>query len=330
MKKIRKALILLLSAAVLTALCACGASSPFSEIEENYSIELPLYEQTGYNILSLSYEYSDFVFNELGQVTEKKESGDSNGTITYEYDDQGRVLSETDTNYYGYDKTSYTYNEDGTVATVAESSDFSVRDGNLFTHTYEKDDMNRIVRETVVNTTSDDNYTTVYDYEYDDAGNVIRETQTTPLNTYVLECVYDSQGHRVSEYVTNAEGEKSVNTYNYECVDYLTMSPQTHPELTAPAEWTSFESQEAIPVPSSCVTTITDGGENTYRLPGDKEAAYLEYLKYQTILTDLCGFALEPGESGTHMTVLRDDKAVAIINVGYDADGYLLSFSFEG
>ena len=328
--KIRKTWILLLAVAMIVSLCACGESSPFSEIEGNYSIKLPLYEMTAYNVRSFEYEYSDFVFNELGQVTEKKESGDSSGIITYTYDDQGRVLTETDTNrLYGYETTTYTYNEDGTVATLSESSDFSIRDGNVFAYTYERDDMNRIIRETTVNTTSEDQYQNIRDYEYDEYGNVIRETQTSPSSVYVLECEYDSMGHRISEYVTDPDGEKTVNRYTYECVDYLTMSPQTHSELAAPADWTSFESQEALPVPSSCVTTITDGGENTYRLPGDKESAYLEYLKYQTILTDLCGFELEPDESGGRMTVLKDGETAGVMSIGYDADGYLLNFSFE-
>ena len=327
--KVRKPWILLLALAMTASLCACGESSPFSEIGEDCSIKLPLYEMTGYNIRSLEYEYSDFVFNELGQVTEKKESGDSSGTITYTYDDQGRVLTETDTNYYGYETNTYTYNEDGTIATLSESSDFSVRDGNVFAYTYERDDMNRVVRETVVNTTSEDRYTNIYDYEYDEYGNVIRETQTSPTSVYVLECAYDNMGHRISESVTAQDGEVTVNHYTYECVDYLTMSPQTHSELAAPANWTSFESQETLPVPSSCVTTITEGTENMYRLPGDKESAYLEYLKYQTILTDLCGFTLEPDESGVRTTVLKDGETAAVMSIGYDADGYLLNFSFE-
>lgn len=332
MKKLQKIFIFLLTAAMLWSLCACGNSSPFSEIEEEYSIELPLYQLTEYKNLAGTYKYSDFVFDDSGRVSEKKESGSSRGTITYKYDEQGRVLSETDTNSYGYETTDYTYDEQGEIATVSESSDYSIRGGNVFQYTYERDDQNRIVKMTTVNTASEDLNTCVYAYEYDDFGNVSKETQTTSNSTYILECSYDAQGHRVQERVKNMKkGNTYINTFKYECVDYLTMSPGKNSELAAVSSWKSFESQEALPVPDSCVTTISqdsDAGDNTYRLPGNKEAAYLEYLKYQTILSDLCGFTLEPGDDGS-MTIQKGEETIGVMTVGYDAKGFLLRFAFE-
>ena len=327
----KKRLIPLLILTLLWALCACGSSSPFSGVEKNYTIQLPLYQLTQCNNVAGSYEYSDFVFDDKGRVTEKKMSGSDRGTLTYEYDEQGRVISETDTGSYGYEKTSYTYNEEGLISTASETSDFSVRDGNVFEYTYERDGQNRVVKMTTVNVTDEDRYTTVYDYEYDDAGNIIRETQTTPLSTYVLECTYDSQGHRILERVENLKkGSSHTNTYAYEYAEHFSMSPDKNSELAAPESWISFEENEGLPVPDSCVTSITSAGDDSgvYRLPGEKEAAYLEYLKYQTILSDLCGFVLEWGDDGS-IAVLKEDQTVAVMKVGYDEKGYTLCFSFD-
>lgn len=329
----KKAIPLLLTLALTMSFTACGTSSAFSSVEETYTIDLPLYQLVEYRVFGNSYQYSDFVFDDNGLLTEKacRENNHATSTITYTYDEQGRVLTETETSHYGYDRSTYTYNGDGHIATLTESSDFSIRDGNVFQYVYEMDEQGRVVQMTVVNVTAEDAYT-IYSYVYDDQGNVAQETQTSARSTYVLDCSYDNLGHRILERVKKkSDGSSHIDTYSYACVGSRTLSSETDPTLAAPSSWVAFQALSALPTPDSCVTTISqdpNGGEGVYRLPGDKDAAYLEYLKYLTILSDLCGFTTQANEDGS-TSLLLEEAVAAVLSVGYDAEGFFLQVSFS-
>ena len=210
-----------------------STSTPPAEASEPEPEKIPVYELVESKIYSSTYTYSDFVLDEDGRVLEKKVSGSENGTYTYEYDDEGRVIAENYTSRSGsYDNYTYTYNEFGLKATEVESSS-GIRDGNTFVYDYEYDDQNRPVKMTSVNTAAD-NYSMLYTYEYDENGNVAVETQTTYAdgldgpagNSYEIHHTYDEEG-RVVKSVSQKVGESSTstNTYTYDCVGYCTVAP---------------------------------------------------------------------------------------------------------
>ena len=163
--------------------------------------------------------YSDHEINELGQVVKAiKKEGNSTYTVTYEYDDAGKLIKETTSNYYGDEVWTYTYDESGLLISEFQGD-------REFENTYTFDESGRISTKTMVNVTSDDNYTTVYSYTYNEDGSIATETQTSPSSTYVIEFEYDEKGRVVREDALK-EGESipSVTTYTYGVVGSYTPS----------------------------------------------------------------------------------------------------------
>ena len=350
-------LALLLALTMALTLCACGStpaassldqpagkSDPFDFGDTAYTVRIPVYDLVEREIYSMSYRYSDFVLDEQGRVAEKKVSGSENGTYTYTYDDQGRVLTENYTSNSGsYDNYTYTYNEHGEIATQAESSD-GFRDGNFWEHSYQYDDQGRVIEMAEVNTAADD-HTIVYTYEYDEDGNPARETQTTYPdglsgkrgNRYVLENSFDSQGRKIRS-VSQKEGEseRSTSTYTYDCVGCRECSPADTPDLKTTDCWAPFAECAALPTPDSCVGPITyarddsnaDAVIHTYYLGKDEAAANGAYHLYQGILGDVCGFTLQVEDSGL-VYLLRDGQLLSAMMAGHDPElGWFLQVSF--
>ena len=134
-------------------------------------------------------------YNDIGMVTEV--SG-AEGSITYQYDERGYLLSVENVNG---DVVSYTYDEYGNKTSM------TYPDGRVVSYTYDR--MNRMTGVTGL----DGEVTT---YTYDAAG---RRTETSG-NTLTTSYRYDSVGNLV-EQVTHGESEIAFS-YAYDRNGYLT------------------------------------------------------------------------------------------------------------
>ena len=101
-----------------------------------------------------------YTYDENGNLISEFQ-GDRTFNNTYTFDENGRVLTKksvnADTNYTML--YSYTYNEDGTIATETQTSDTSV-----YVITYKYDDNGRVVEETSVKKGESSGMTTKYTY----------------------------------------------------------------------------------------------------------------------------------------------------------------------
>ena len=317
-------------------------SEPFSFGTESYSIELPIYELVKRSNIAGAYIYSDFVFNEKGQLIEKKESGNSNGIITYEYDDKGRVISETDTSSYGYEKTEYTYNDKNLILRTKSTSDFSISDGSVSEYEYVLDDAGNIIKETVT-FPEYPNEPLIFEYEYDKKGVLIQETETwyegsAIYSQYIISKEYDSAGRLIREYVYDVieqENFDKPNTFEYAVVGSHSISSENDPTLLSKSQWQSFPEIEEIPLPHFCIADIAfetkqDNGTAiiyTFILPNSQDDANTTYYKYQSILADVCGFTLD--NSSDMVYISKDGELLGLMMAGNDSEyGFFLQISF--
>lgn len=131
---------------------------------------------------------------------------DSSGDHILTYDKKGNLIEDrVDKTIYGIEVTTYTYNDDNTVATksITKTKDGVTTQGNTWNYTYEKDDKNRVIKETSINVSSDDKYTMIYEYEYDENDMIIQKTEISPKSTYIIKYEYDEFGNKVKEKAHN-------------------------------------------------------------------------------------------------------------------------------
>lgn len=317
---------------------------PFDFGDINYKIKEPVYdliESNGYS----TYKYSNFIIDDNGRVSEKTVSGDEHGTYSFKYDEFGRIIEK---NYTapsgGYDNYTMTYNENNQIATMAESSS-NFRDGNFWEYTYKYDDQGRVI-ETAETNISSDNYTILYTYVYDDFGLAIQETQTTYKNglngsaghSYEIENTYDIDGNKIKSVSKKVgENKKTITTYIYDCVGFIDYSTETTTELNTTDKWLAFDECNFLPVPDSCVNTIsadkTDVNSSaniySYKLSDDESTANKYYHMYQRILSDICHFTLETDNNGM-IFIYQDGNLIAVMMAGNDKKlGYFLQISFS-
>lgn len=300
----------------------------FNDGAEEYSVVLPVYELVKRTTIAGTYEYSNFKYNEKGQLIEKKESGLSNGIITYEYDEEGRVISETDTNAYGSDKTEYTYNELG----LLENTEYSV---------YEYDEKGNLIKETFVHPEYPDE-PLILEYIYDESGVLLQEIETWYVgrsisSQYIINKKYDSAGRLVQEAVEDViDNDKYIKTYEYAVVSSYTISSSSDPALISATDWQSFSEITEMPSPDTCIADIhfekrEDNGTAiiyTFTLPPEQENANITYYKYQSILASVCGLALEVKDDMVYIT--SDGKLLSLMMAGKDdLYGNFMQISFQ-
>lgn len=300
----------------------------FNGGSEEYCVVLPVYELVKRTTIAGTYEYSNFKYNEKGQLIEKKESGLSNGIITYEYDEEGRVISETDTHAYGSDKTEYTYNELG----LLENTEYSI---------YEYDEKGNLIKETFIHPEYPDE-PLILEYIYDESDVLVQEIETwyegrSISSQYIINKKYDSAGRLVRDIVEDViDNDKWYNTYEYAVVSSYSISSASDPTLISATEWQSFSETTEMPSPDTCIADIhfekrEDNGTAiiyTFALPTEQENANVTYYKYQSILADVCGLALELKDDMVYIT--RDGKLLSLMMAGKDdLYGNFVQISFQ-
>ena len=386
----KRMIAILLLAALLTALCGCSGKNesepapsaggklpepavtvpatqpdPFDFGDVNYTLHLPVYELVRFTVLEEPYaEYSDFVYNEKGQLISKRwEEWDE--TYLYEYDEQGRLVKETEIDsdddrmvyYYTYYDTPYAYFDTrygsgtsfgyGLVKKMTRSATISFYDNAVWDYTYEFDDQGRVIRETSVFPT--DYVRDEIWYEYNDQGLISRKVEHSYYDgPYDRESDYDSEYVYIYDSAGRLVQEEAMlfasyddypsyytDTFEYEPVATREISTQTNPELLTADRWEGFSERYDLPMPDTCVDTIEYAGraENTaavvysYTLPGGQQSANEEYYKFQQILSEVCGFRCE--NRNDMLYIHAGDQLIALTMAGNDPElGYFVQLSF--
>ena len=170
--------------------------------------------------------FSDYQYDSsIGKITQyTKKGGTAEGTHKLSYDESGKLLKEIiepiASSLYVTDVISYTYNEDGTVATETnkEEKDGKEKTGSIFNYAYEKDSDGRVIKKTSINITGD-NYKMVYEYQYNE-NKVVEEKQTSPHTTYEIMYEYDEVGNIIKEksYEIKKPSDVTITNYIYDVV----------------------------------------------------------------------------------------------------------------
>lgn len=341
---------------------------PFDFGDVHYSLHMPVYEvvsctmESGGELLA-EFKYTDFVYNEKGQLTSKTET-EWEYDYEYEYDDQGRVSVEIQKDEYSTNVHHYTYydidypvyqfadgtwekNGSGLVKSLFRESDLEFYDNYRVEYKYEFDEQGRVIKETSV--VRSDYYRNEYNYTYNDMGQICRvysetfydgDWQTKADNWSDYTMTYDVAGNLIREegtsfYSWDDYPEKDLITYEYGVTDHREISTETNPELLTTDNWESFAECFELPVPSSCIDTIEVLMQETkdncilysYTLPNDSNAYYEAYSQYRTILSQICGFTLQEQENMT--ALYKGGSQVGYMDCGYDAQyGYFLMIGF--
>ena len=177
MKKIAVAA---LTAVLLFSFTACGSKT----------VEEDIWTVVSEDTVGL-HEYSDIQFDDKGNVISKRDGYPVE--ITYEYDENGRVIRETERNEY----TKY-------------------RDGLVFTFDYKFDNKDRVARMTIHSNVNDG--ITICDYTYDDNDKIISKTETDGKGSYSAstDYEYDENGNVIASHCTFSDGDTLDMSYTYE------------------------------------------------------------------------------------------------------------------
>lgn len=118
---------------------------------------------------------------------------------------------------YGVATNTYEYDENGLVIRETETSDYAkYRDGLVFTFDYKFDNKGRVARMTIHSNVNDG--ITVCDYTYDDNDRIISKTETDGKGSYSAstEYEYDENGNVVASHCTFDDGDTVDMNYTYE------------------------------------------------------------------------------------------------------------------
>lgn len=245
----------LLTCATMLTLTACGEASTTNklklpELESDYSVEIPIYEVVALKVynskgdLNHDLAYTDFVYDENGELESRTQSNEYTGDTTtppvYEYDENGRVVKAISKKvfspalgrYLGY-VTEYEYDEQGrrirTVQTDTEAPSYYV----IYEYTYYD---NGFLKKSVEQTSeySGEEFITNVDYVYNDDGTI--QSQRTYGTDYfhstfdfanLAEFTYNNlgyiSGYRMTSY-ESLSNENSITDYqcDYDPLGYLT------------------------------------------------------------------------------------------------------------
>lgn len=281
------------AAVSMLLLTGCSAS-----VDPHYEITRDVYGVVQETRYSFEWNYSDFQFDQNGNVIGEEVSGDSRNKITYEYDSNNRLSkSVVDSGMYGITTKEYSYNDDGTVNEIK----FSTTDSNYkvknFTekYTYSGGKLSGIDSmtkggEKAYNEYTYDEFGRVivndyyvgnaifgkYEYYYGDTSiNPVTYSYRSSYNAFVFANTYDDRGNLIREDVLDNDGERSSNTYSRGVIGSVTESPESNADLIGRDQWTYFAKVKDMPVPSSCFRSVTDGtSENTFVLPSSQGMIY--------------------------------------------------------
>lgn len=229
---------LFLVTAILLALTACGGALKLPELESDYTIEIPIYEVTGLQVYNSKGElnhdltYTDFVYDENGELISRKRSNEYTGEETaapvYEYDENGRVVKVIYEKVFNHFLNRY----------------------ERFVTEYTYDDQGRRIR-TEQRDTESPSYYVIFEYTYYDNGFLkqsVEQTSEYPGKEFITNV----------DYVYNADGTiQSQRTYGtdyfHSTFDFANLAEFTYNDLgyISGYRMTSYESM-------SNADTITD------------------------------------------------------------------------
>lgn len=152
--------------------------------------------------------------------------------IKAKYDEQGRVISDSDGNQYSYDDSghvvkisfnssamadnTFTYSDSG-LLTQANLATGYFKDGDVYACTFDYDDAGRCTQMVVIN--PDNSGQAVFTFAYDDKGNIVsaERTNSSSSNTSTISTAneYDSYGNLSERTVTYISGTLHIATTYY-------------------------------------------------------------------------------------------------------------------
>lgn len=152
--------------------------------------------------------------------------------IKAKYDEQGRVISDSDGNQYSYDDfghvvkisfdsssmadNTFTYSDSG-LLTQANLATGYFKEGDVYACTFDYDDAGRCTQMVVSN--PDNSGQAVFTFAYDDKGNIVsaEKTDSWNSNTSTISTVneYDSYGNLSERSVTYSSGTLRISTTYY-------------------------------------------------------------------------------------------------------------------
>ena len=152
--------------------------------------------------------------------------------IKAKYDEQGRVISDSDGNQYSYDDSghvvtisfdssamadnTFTYSDSG-LLTQANLATGYFKEGDVYACTFDYDDAGRCTQMVVSN--PDNSGQAVFTFTYDDKGNIVsaERTDSSSSNTSTISTVneYDSYGNLSERTVTYSSGTLRISTTYY-------------------------------------------------------------------------------------------------------------------
>ena len=327
----KKKITILLCAAMLAALTACGSDtaqesvdtaaaeateetteaeeiSPFSDVEDNYKIELPIYMMTESALFGSAHYAENFQFDEADRLVafsagEKKSRTD----FTVEYDDLGRMIKITkDGLTYGYTRefayddanrlireSRTNYNDMAVDYTYDENDQISqkVYDDYAMRYEYEYDEEGRVIKELeYLLEDGKESLEREYEYQYNpdtdqiDVFRYIRYKDGRIDSTSETSVLYDTYGHWI-----NQDYGLTPAYARYDVAGYETVSQSDSGYLDPASNWQSFEEYEGLPLPSSVFSGSCDD-------VSDASAGYLFKVKEET--ADRSMFKLLPSVNG--------------------------------
>ena len=152
--------------------------------------------------------------------------------IKAKYDEQGRVISDSDGNQYSYDDSghvvkisfdfssmadnTFTYSDSG-LLTQANLATRYFKEGDVYACTFDYDDAGRCTQ--MVVSDPDNSGQAVFTFSYDDKGNIVstERTDSSSSNTSTISTVneYDSYGNLSDRTVTYSSGTLHISTTYY-------------------------------------------------------------------------------------------------------------------
>ncbi len=271
-------------------------SSPFSALDEEYTVDLPIYTlSTFYSSLGDdTYTYSNVVHDDEGRVIswEKQENSHASNGYTAEYNEDGLLSSLTyHHSLYGYTEV-YTYNEAGLLTEKTEtdpddaeyyltrtyaydengmlsggrtmsSSDFY--DGGIDEYSYELDEQGRIIKESDYSVDMD--YLNENSYEYNELGQMIESHEST-IDEGILKSIYDTNfdynayGFPIYAHIDNSfdyKGDtvKWESSSTYAATGSITVNSADDDILKPVSAWLSYEEENILPAADTVLSSIT-------------------------------------------------------------------------
>lgn len=335
-------------------------------VPAHYEITRAVYALISDELHTSKCDYSDFVIDERGNVVSAKVTGGNTHKMFYEYDEEDRLVKSTKENpIYGTEEQNWVYDDEGRMIELrlVETKDGSSTEkittyvydenGNLnsgqratnggavFDKTYETDDMGRVTKCTETDN-GEVKETFIYSYT-DGLYNPVHCKNDGLTNVYETDYLYDDRGRLVKEDTSYSEGKKMNFTFTYDCIGEVTESPENTSTLIPGDQWEYFEDCSLLPIPSSCLSSLTVG-ETDYQfiLPTykgiflsawgqpiyepqflDSTHAFKELDRYTNILTDVLGMDVK--SMGTLIKVSQNGKGIAELNIEVIGGMYTLT-----